>query len=75
MQILIEYHSATASSVPVLRNPHATNVGKQNDYAAAPNDHRSYTRLGQILGPGNKQAVKAWMASRAFKPAFQRLYN
>lgn len=43
--------------------------------AVAPNDHKSYTRLGKILGLGNKQAVKEWMDSKAFKPAFQRLYD
>ena len=43
--------------------------------AVAPNDHKSYTRLGKILGLSNKQAVKEWMDSKAFKPAFQRLYD
>lgn len=43
--------------------------------AVAPNDHKSYTRLRKILGLGNKQAVKEWMDSKAFKPAFQRVYN
>lgn len=43
--------------------------------AVLPNDYKSYTRLGKILGLGNKQAVKDWMNSPAFRLAFERLYK
>lgn len=43
--------------------------------AVSPNDYNSYTRLGRILGLGNKKAVKDWMNGRAFRPAFERLYK
>lgn len=38
-------------------------------------DHRSLVRLGRILGLGNRKAVKDWMNTKAFRPAFERLYK
>ena len=43
--------------------------------AVMANDHKSYTRLSKILGLGNKEAVKDWMNSVAFRPSFERLYK
>ncbi|OBU00072.1 hypothetical protein VE01_01877 [Pseudogymnoascus verrucosus] len=37
------------------------------------NDYQSYGRLAYILGLDNKAAVKAWMASESFKPAYDEL--
>ncbi|OBT57524.1 hypothetical protein VE04_02113 [Pseudogymnoascus sp. 24MN13] len=37
------------------------------------NDYQSFDRLAYILGLNNKAAVKTWMASESFKPAYDEL--
>lgn len=37
------------------------------------NDYQRFDRLAYILGLDNKAAVKAWMASDSFKPAYDEL--
>ncbi|KFY04255.1 hypothetical protein V491_09410 [Pseudogymnoascus sp. VKM F-3775] len=62
---LFKYASPTPDP-PKFERGGLNGVVKSNDWA-------HFDRLADVLGLGNKSAVKAWMASDSFKPAYDEL--